>query len=481
MTDRRTGWPYQVFEQMASTLARRLSGYVRDSAAGAGPVVRIRPVSEIAADLDLGRWIRDGGMTPEAFDSFADTYCANSTRLHHPAYLAHQVAVPDFPSALADLMNGVMNNGMAIYEMGPAAVAVELAVLDWMLGQVGWLPVAGGDDGRVATGGAGVLTHGGSLANLTALLAARASAAPRAWEAGVPGDLGILVPPASHYSIARAASILGLGSEAMVPLAVDTRDVIRPDALPQALRRLTAAGRRPMALVANACATATGLFDPLDEIASFCAEAGIWMHVDGAHGATALLSPCQRERLRGVARADSMVWDAHKMLRTSALCAAVLFRDARAFEATFREKASYLFYGEPGQGVDLIHRTVECTKLPLGLKLFFNLAWRGERGLGEYWDDRLAAARRFAAIIADRPGFSCPFEPEANIVCFRHGTDDDHQIAVREALLASGRFHLSSAEIGGRRYLRLVVMSPATNDETIGELLDAIEALERTH
>src|SRR5690606_37004977 len=276
---------------------------------------------------------------------------------------AHQTATPDFPAALADFVHGVINNPVNSDEMGAAAATVEFEVLRWMLEKVGF------------PAGGGVLTHGGSLANLTALLAARARAVPEAWDEGVPGDLVILASPSAHYSISRAASILGLGQRAVVPLETDELGRIDPSRLPDI------SGRRVMALVAAACSTGTGLYDDLRAIGEWCREHGVWFHVDGAHGASALLSDRHAHLLDGLGLADSVIWDAHKMLRTSALAAAVLVRREGDLDAAFKQEASYLFYGD--QGFDQIVRTVECTKAELGLKVFLNLAWRGERGLGE--------------------------------------------------------------------------------------------------
>jgi L-2,4-diaminobutyrate decarboxylase len=233
-----------------------------------------------------------------------------------------------------------------------------------------------------------------------------------------------------------------------------------------------------MAIVANACATATGLYDRLDEITRFCTEAGYWCHVDAAHGAAALLSPRHRDKMRGVERANSMVWDAHKMLRAPCLSAAVLLRDERWLDAAFHEEASYLFYGDQAEGFDFIHRTVECTKAALGLRAFMSIALEGERAIAEYFESRCALATRAAALIRVRPGFEVPFDPSSNIVCFRWvAGDNERQIAIRDALLRSGSHHVSSAEIGGTRYLRLSLMNPETSEATILNLLDEIERL----
>ncbi len=468
-------WATEDLERHGRAVLEALARHVRAARAGRGPVVRIPPPAQLAAHLGLPGVL--AGPGEDALLEFLERYLDASTAMHHPAYAAHQVAVPDWPAALADLIHGVTNNGMAIYEMGPAATVVELAILDWMLERVGWPAGRRPGDPTGHPHGGGVLTHGGSLANLTALLAARAAAAPGAWRRGVPPGLVLLAPPSAHYSIGRAAGILGLGADAVQTLEVDGREVIRPDRIPAAVRRQRDAGRTVMALVASACATGTGLYDPLAEIAACCREAGVWLHVDGAHGASALLSRRERHRMAGVEGASSLVWDAHKMLRTSGLCAAVLVRDGATLEAAFQQEASYIFYGDAGGGVDLITRTVECTKAPLGLKLLLNLMVRGEEGVARYVEERYAAARRFHALIAARPEYEAPFTPQANIVCFRRQGSDDLQIRLREGLLRSGRHHISSTEVAGRRYLRLTLMGPATDETVLSDLLDTLDVL----
>jgi L-2,4-diaminobutyrate decarboxylase len=462
-------WSTDEYKDAAQTAIERLAAYVDASQHRAGPILAQRPIEEIAATLDHRALIRGGGMDGERFAEFLDGYLERTTRLHHPGSLAHQVACPDVPAALADLIHGTINNPGAIYEMGAAGATTEVMVLEWMLEKVGW----------TTDESAGVLTHGGSLANLTALLAARARIAPDAWEQGTPPDLALLAPPSVHYSVRRAVAILGLGEQALIELEVDELERIRVDRLPDALERTRAAGRRPMALVAASCATATGLHDDLSGIADFCEQHGIWLHADAAHGASALLSQNHRHLLDGVERADSLIWDAHKMLRTSSLVAAVLMRRGSDLAGAFHQKASYLFYGDEHTGVDLIERSVECTKAGLGLKLFLNLAWRGERGLGDYVTDCYDKTARFHELIEKRPGFECPYEPESNILCFRFGLDSDRQVAIRDRLIAEGDFHLSSAEIGGERFLRMVVTAPATDDAAIERLLDAVEEADR--
>jgi L-2,4-diaminobutyrate decarboxylase len=460
-------WDVAEYERAAGLAVAAVVDYVRRSQDGEGPAVSAPALAELTDELDLRRLLRDGGLEVDGLEGWLERLLERTTRLHHPGEMAHQVAVPDVPAALADLLHGAINQPMSIYEMGPAAGAMEAAVVDWMVERIGWDAGAGG-----------VLTHGGSLANLTCLLAARAGAAPDAWRDGVPGDLAVLAPPSAHYSVMRSVAMLGLGERAVIPLEVDGHERIVPAALEASLERASAAGLRPMALVAAACATSTGLHDDLEAVGRFCRERGVWFHVDAAHGASALLSPQHRGLMQGIEQADSVVWDAHKMLRTSSLCAAALVRDVRRLDAAFQQEASYLIYEDAqASGPDLLGRQVECTKAALGLKVFLNLAFRGERGLGDYVAQQYRKTVRFWELISAREGFECLCRPESNILCFRYGRDPALQVELRELLLAEGRFHLSSTEVSGVRWLRMAVMAPASSDQTIEELLDAIERL----
>ncbi len=464
----------EVFEQTTHDAVTALFAHVERARRGEIPATGFAPIQEVRRALQVDDWIDKGGMDRTAFQAFLQAYLAYSVQMHHPRFIGHQVSVPDFPGTLAAVINGVLNNPMAIYEMGPAPATLELSVINWMLRQVGWpeQPFPGEPERDHA---GGVLTHGGSLGNLTCLLAARARIAPNAWQTGTPSDLAVLAPAVSHYSCARAVSILGLGAQAIYGLPTDALGVVIPDRIDDVLAQVEADGRRPMALIANACATATGLHDPLRRIGQLCRARGIWFHADACHGATALLAPQSRRWLDGIELANSIVWDTHKMMQVPVLCAAVLLRDAADFARAFRQDASYLAWDDDGESYSPMKRAVECTKASLSLKVFLTLAWRGQDALGDFVDDRYAAARRFAALIAARPGFSVPYTPESNILCFRYRDDDALQPAIRERLLKSKRFHITSTMLGERHYLRLTVMNGATTEATIEDLLDAIE------
>jgi len=226
------------FVEDAKIVIKALDDYRRESIAAEKPVIDQPPLAKLIADLDLKAHVAEGDLTGDRLSVFVKKYLAATTRLHHPAYLAHQVAVPHSAGALAALIDGFTNNPMAIYEMGPGAAAIEYFVINRLLEKVGWQPAPlnmQGSDEHI--GGGGVLTHGGSLANLTAMLAARSHIAPEVWDQGHLNDLALLVPAESHYSIARAAGIMGIGQRATGVLKMTANAPLHWSPMP-AVRRL---------------------------------------------------------------------------------------------------------------------------------------------------------------------------------------------------------------------------------------------------
>jgi L-2,4-diaminobutyrate decarboxylase len=381
-------------------------------------------------------------------------------------------------AALASLVDGFVSSDGSIYELGPASVSIEYFLLNWLLGKVGWNP-APLDAQQVTeeTHGGGILTHGGSIANLTALIAARTRIAPEVWREGNPSKLALLAPAGAHYSIARAAGIMGLGHQAIYPLEVDERGLILPDRLPAAYARIEMEGKRAVALVANSGTTAVGLYDPLQEIGAFCRERDLWLHVDGAHGGPAILTNRYRGLMRGVELADSLTMNMHKLMRVTAFCTALLVRDARTLDTAFTQDASYLFHAKEQPGYDFHHRTIECTKPVLGLKFFMVLAAMGETGMAEYIEGLFDLTAQVYDYLQRLPDFECPVVPQSNILCFRvRGAGDGH-LTLRDRLLARGAYYVSTTLLNGRRTLRLTLTNPATSLDEIKGLVAEIREL----
>jgi L-2,4-diaminobutyrate decarboxylase len=403
-----------------------------------------------------------------------------STALVHPRCMGHQVPPPLPGAALAEMVGALLNNGMAVAEMGPAAVPIELAVVEWMARTLRLLPTAGG-----------VLTSGGSVGNLTALLAMRQAMGGYhgydAWSAGAHEGppLAVIVSSDAHYSIARTLHIMGWGDGGAIRATIGETHQLTAGAVEEALA--TANGRRVIGIVASAGSTAVGAFDPLHDLADVADKHGLWLHVDAAHGGGAALSRTEREKLAGIERADSVVWDAHKLLMMPALVTAVLFKaDSRSYEA-FAQQASYLFAGgDPREKWwDLGTRTLECTKRAMAIELWTALRVHGEDLFEQIVDRQVYLARALADKVAAAPDFELALAPQSNIVCYRYtpasrsSTTDLDAVnrELRRKVVEDGRFYIVGTQLPRGYFLRSTLMNPLIEPADLDALLVHLRAL----
>lgn len=465
------------FEMNIKTVINALNNYLVSCNDKNSSVLLQKPMAEILDTLNASSLIQDGNLEGENLRNFIENYLANTTKLHHKHYMGHQVSVPHPTGALGSYIDGFTNNAMAIYEMGPAASALEIFMLNWMIEHIGWAPAPLNSDYDAKLYASGVMTHGGSLANLTALVTARSAKFPEIWENGTPSNLVVLVPEQSHYSLKRTVGILGIGEKNCLKMPADDNGRVLPDQIPAFIAELKNQGKDILAIIGNACGTAAGLYDPLDKIGDICAEHDIWFHVDAAHGAGAIVSPKYRHLVKGIEKADSVIWDAHKMFRTPILCAALLVKNARHLDGAFSQEASYLVHDKEQPGVDQMMRAVECTKSGLGLKMFMSIAAMGEDGLCNYINSRTELAVTAAEYINSIDGFESPVVPETNILCFRIGTDNQRQLDIRKELLKTGEYYISTTEYKNARWLRCVLINPNTDLDVIKGLISEVKRI----
>jgi L-2,4-diaminobutyrate decarboxylase len=386
--------------------------------------------------------------------------------------MGHQVSAPLPAAVWTEPVISVLNNSLAVREMSPTLTAIETRIVGWMTELVGWGPPAGG-----------TLTTGGTEATFTGLLAARARAMPNVWERGVDADPPVVLHGEhAHYSVMRAVAQLGLGTRRAI--AIPSRD-LRMDvaALERTLAQLAGERTRVMAVVATAGSTAAGTFDDLDAIGQLCAAHGVWLHVDGAHGASALLSRQHRSRLRGIERASSVAWDPHKMMFLPLSAGLLLVRDERDLDAAFAQQAPYLFHGAEGERIaDQGVRSFMCSRRGDALKVWVVLQRHGADGIGALYDHVCAVTRALHDAIARREDFESMHVPEANILCFRwigsprrdESSLDELNRELRERYNRSGRGWITSTVLGGRRVLRVTMMNPRTNAKHVTPLLDGL-------
>ena len=470
-----TVWSPEQFQELADLWKDILTEHLRCVQDRRGPVLHWSDPQELtrAAAAAL-RPDKAAGSLTDRFRDLITTMLQSGQNLQHPRYVGHQVPAAVPPAALFDAVGSVTNQVMAIYEMGPWATAVEGALIERLCENIGWSTEQAG----------GLLTSGGSLANLTALLTARNVRLPDVWERGVPDSAVLVCHADAHYSVSRAAGVLGLGTGQVVRVALDDRRRMDPQHLDRTLQHLHEDGRSVIAVCACACATPIGAFDDLHAVADVCRQHGVWLHVDAAHGGSALMSRQHRWRLQGIDRADSVVWDAHKMLFVPALCAAVLYRDRSRRLETFRQDAPYLFDpSNPGLAeYDSGVATVECTKRALGFGLWGIWSLFGDELFEQMVDRTFERARQLWERLRNAPDFEPLHEPECNIVAFRYrpaGCTEPQQIdrlqyRLRTSLIRSGEFYIVQAVLDDRPVLRACVMNPLTAPNDLDALLDAV-------
>ncbi|MFO1198534.1 MAG: pyridoxal-dependent decarboxylase [Burkholderiaceae bacterium] len=412
-----------------------------------------------------------GTPLPELFDELERVIVPNSTHTAHPRFLPYVQPSPNALSPYADHVAAVLNQNCNLWHLSPAANAVEQAVLRGFADLFGLPGTAGG-----------LLTSGGSMANLVGLTAARDHAlGADARTLGLQGRASPLVLYASdqtHSSVDKAVSILGLGTDNLRHVPSDDAFRVRLDLLAQAVAADRGAGRTPFCVVANAGTVTTGAIDPIDALADFCAREGLWLHVDGAYGALAALSGRFRPPLAAIARADSVSLDPHKFLFCAFEAGCVLVRERAHLRHAFGASASYLTMSEDPDFVDFANLGPQLSRAFKALKVWWSLRHFGT-GTYERVIERMAdLAAGLGERVRARPGFELLAPVVFNCVCFRlTGLDDDGNRRALKALVDGGTAFLGPAAVKGRTGLRACFMNLRTTPADLDLILDRLEAI----
>ena len=412
-----------------------------------------RPPLRVGEAADLRAAV--GGPPPEApgdadalLDVLFQEVLPYGMRPDHPRFFARIPGPSNFVSVLADAAATGVNAFAGSWTSGSGVSAVELVVLDWLRELCG-LP----------EGADGVLVSGGSVGSLVALAAARtARFGDRA-----PDDAVAYVSSEGHASIPRALRVLGVRYE-VVPARDDCR--LAADDVRAAAAADRAAGRTPFCVVATAGTTSTGAVDPLEELA----DLGLWLHVDGAYGAPAVLCGA----LGGLEHADSLVLDPHKWLFQPYETGCVLMREGGLLERTFAMSGVYL-RDTVGDEVNFRDRTVQLTRAARALKLWLSMRVFGVAAFREAIAHGIALAEHAERELRAREGWEVVSPAQLAIVCFRREGAD--QTALAAAMVEDGYAAPSTTEVDGRVALRLCTINPRTTFEEIDRTIERMEAL----
>ncbi|MCM2257870.1 MAG: pyridoxal-dependent decarboxylase [Vicinamibacteria bacterium] len=390
----------------------------------------------------------------------------------HPRFWGWVMGTGTITGAFADLLAAGMNSSVAIFDDAPSLV--EEQVIRWLVEAMGFPET-----------GSGLLVSGGSMANLIGLAVARnARAGYDLRQHGVGGaPFTLYASRETHNSVAKAVELLGLGREHLRLLPVDANFRLDTGALAMAVEADRAAGRRPLAVIANAGTVNTGALDPLHEVADLCARERLWLHVDGAFGAMAALSPELRPRVAGLERADSVAFDLHKWGYVPLEVGCVLVRRGDEHRAAFAAAADYLAAARGGlvaRQQKFSDQGVQLSRNFRSLKVWMMLKEHGFAKLGRLIAQNVAQARYLAELVDAQPALERLAPVPLNIVCFRYrgGVTDpatldalNRELVVR--LHESGVAVPSGTLVRGSYAVRAAITNHRSRREDFRILVDA--------
>ena len=398
---------------------------------------------------------------------FRETIVPFSRQNAHPRMFGY-VQSPGTPlAAFADLLASTLNANLTIWRSAPAPVELERLTIDWIRQILGFPPEAGG-----------LFVSGGSMANLAALAAARQTK-----ECSL-GRLRLYASSATHFSIIKAAALLGIGRENVHNVAADERFRMLVNDLIARINADLEAGYVPFCVVGNAGTVDTGAVDPLGEIREVANRFQLWMHVDGSYGAFAVLASSAKELFAGMEQADSIALDPHKWLYLPLDVGCVIYRDPEVAHAAFAHEAEYtrMFGEKEDEAFVCWDYGPELSRRFRALKVWMLLKGVGLDGLSEAIESNLACARHLESMVQASDDFEMVAPVELSIFCFRHvpaqlrneppRAIDAFNERLLVALQRDGSSYLSNATLSGRFALRGCVLNYRTTLRDMEILLD---------
>lgn len=416
------------------------------------------------------------GTTPfeTLLEDFRSKILDYAFHLSHPRFFAYIPSSPTYASVLGDALATAANLFLGNWLEASAAAEVEIIVLDWFKEMIGMTsPEAGG-----------VLTSGGSVANLTALAVARHTRLDDETENAV-----IYISDQTHSSIERAARLLGFRASQIVSVATGADYRIDLAQLEAQITSDREAGKRPFCVVGNGGTTNSGAVDDLRGASEIARRHGLWFHVDAAYGGFAVLTERGRRLLDGLPLADSVTLDPHKWLYAPFEAGCILFRDARLARATFHLLPDYLQdMPREVENVNFYDYGIQLTRGFRALKLWFSLRHYGVETFRALIDRSLDLAALAAALVARSGKIELLSAPQLGVVCFRYapaglqsGSAEDRLNRLNTDLvarvIASGEATLSSTRLRGRVAIRLCALNRRTTAADIERTVDLLERL----
>jgi aromatic-L-amino-acid/L-tryptophan decarboxylase len=437
-----------------------------------------QPAADTGGAAELSRALIEreppetGAPAEELLDLLFDRAIPKSFNTASPGYLAYIPGGGLFPSAVADFVAAATNRYVGVFAAAPLLVQLETNVVRWFARLAGLPETAGG-----------FLSSGGSIANLSAVVAARRDRLPEDFRSGV-----LYVSDQTHHCVAKAAVLAGFPARNVREIASDAEFRLPPDLLERAVAEDRAKGLTPFLVVASAGTTNTGAVDDLGTLAAFCRREGLWFHVDAAYGGFFLLTERGRRTMAGIEQADSIVLDPHKGLFIPYGTGCLLVRDAGALRRAHAVDSEYL----PGMQsdpdfVDFCEISPELSRGNRGLAVWLPVKLYGLGPFRRNLDEKLDLARWAARELSLLPGVEIVAEPRLSLLAFRFrrpGTTEEELASLNRKILdavnARGRVHLTATTTKGITFLRICVLSFRTHADRMEAALEDIAAAARS-
>lgn len=431
-----------------------LLGHVADTAGRPLTGITPREAARRVAAVDLDRPL---GRGEAALAELSELWLDDAIWFHEPTAAAHLNCPVVIPALMAEVLISGVNSSLDTFDQSAGATFIERHLVDWTTARIGY-----------GAGADGIFTTGGTQSNLQALLLARGQQV-------APTDrLRIFASADGHFSVQKAARMLGLGDDAVVPVAVDAARRMDPKALAAALAESVAVGGVPMAVVATAGTTDFGAIDPLPEVAALARAHGAWFHVDAAYGGGLLVSPRRRAWLDGIELSDSVAVDYHKTWFQPVSCSALLVRDG----ATLGHVTWHADYLNPKDSAhpNQVDKSLQTTRRFEALKLWMTLRVMGADAVGEHLDTVIDLADAVAAELTAMPDIEVAAAPQLSTIVFRYcppGRDEAEltrlNAAIRAELFDGGHALVAATRVDGRSHLKLTLLNPiATVEDILG-------------
>lgn len=436
--------------------------------------IRDEPVIATAPRAQLSQLLgtdapRNGREFETLIETLAQSVFPYHAREPHPGFLAYIPSCPTFPALLGDWIATGYNFFAGVWPVAAGPNQIEMVVLEWFRQWMG-----------MPEGSSGLLTSGGSGANLTALVAARHAAVEKGKDIR---KLAVYASAQAHSSVVRAAWIAGIARENVRTVAMDEHFRIDVADLKRLVAEDRANGLEPFVVVASAGTTNTGSVDPLNAIADYTEAESLWLHIDAAYAGFAALSEEGKAMLSGIGRADSLTLDPHKWLFVPFECGCLMVRDPAILEEAFRIMPEYLKDVQPGdEEVNFADRGEQLTRYSRALKIWMSVNYFGTDAIRDEIDNAFKRARVLESLVEKSTDFETLSPAQFGIFCFRArpgGVKESDLDALNERInsrvVSNGRFLISSTRLRRSFSLRMCTLGFRTTEDDIRALFGEIE------